>query len=268
MADSIKLTGQRCRGGPGGGLAPRFAQHRRAAAAVVSHQHRARDPLGLLRPTRVRRLERRHPTATSLGSPLSAAVADSLGIDRFATMGHSSGGGYALACAALLPQRVSPSSASRPWPRTTPRTVSTGSRASPSRCRVVPGRRHGRAALEAHEAAADEEQDMGFTDADEAALGGEWSWFLDVVRPALESGPAPMMDDTLAAVRPWGFDVTQVAAPTLVVHGGRDRVVPSSHGEWLARQLPAAQLWLRPDDGHITVMDAGADALRWLAEHA
>jgi hypothetical protein len=45
-------------------------------------------------------------------------------------------------------------------------------------------------------------------------------------------------------------------------------MVPPSHGEYLARQIPSAELWLRPDDGHITVMDAAADALRWLVERA
>src|SRR5437016_3768249 len=35
-----------------------------------------------------------------------AAVADSLGIERFAVMGHSGGGPHVLACAALLPERV------------------------------------------------------------------------------------------------------------------------------------------------------------------
>jgi pimeloyl-ACP methyl ester carboxylesterase len=35
-----------------------------------------------------------------------AAAADALGIDRFAVMGHSGGGAHALACGALLPERV------------------------------------------------------------------------------------------------------------------------------------------------------------------
>jgi pimeloyl-ACP methyl ester carboxylesterase len=39
-----------------------------------------------------------------------ATVADALGIDRFAVMGHSSGSPHALACAAVLPGRPEPSS--------------------------------------------------------------------------------------------------------------------------------------------------------------
>ena len=84
--------------------------------------------------------------------------------------------------------------------------------------------------------------------------------------PALQSRPAPYIEDNLAAVRPCGFDPGQVSVPTLLLHGGRDRVVPQLAGEWLAGRIPAAELWLRPEDGHITVMAAGDDALRWLAE--
>ena len=35
-----------------------------------------------------------------------SALADSLGLDRFAVLGYSRGGRYALACAALIPERL------------------------------------------------------------------------------------------------------------------------------------------------------------------
>jgi pimeloyl-ACP methyl ester carboxylesterase len=35
-----------------------------------------------------------------------SALADSLGLDRFAVLGYSRGGHYALACAALIPERL------------------------------------------------------------------------------------------------------------------------------------------------------------------
>ena len=76
------------------------------------------------------------------------------------------------------------------------------------------------------------------------------------------------MDDDLAYVAPWGFDPAQVVAPALLLHGGRDRVVPSSHSQWLAGRCPAAELRLRPGDGHISILESGADALAWLAGHA
>jgi pimeloyl-ACP methyl ester carboxylesterase len=109
----------------------------------------------------------------------------------------------------------------------------------------------GRAALEEHLAYSDDEPD--FTPEDEAALAGEWSW---------------LIDDDLAAVGAWGFDPADIVAPALFVHGGRDRVVPSSHSEWLARRCPSAELRLYPHDGHISVLNFSEAAMDWLREHA
>jgi len=198
----------------------------------------------------------------------TAAVTDHLGVSRFATMGHSSGGAYALACGALLAERVSGVVSISTMAPYASEGLDWFAGFASAGARSLRAATRGRAAREAYDAAGVEEKDIGFTESDEAALAGPWSWFLDVVGPALESGPEPMIEDNLAAIRPWGFDVTQVAPPTLVVHGGRDRVVPSSHGEYLARRIPSAELWLRPEDGHITIMEAGAAALNWLVERA
>lgn len=50
----------------------------------------------------------------------------------------------------------------------------------------------------------------------------------------------------------------------LLLHGGQDRVVPASHSAWLARQMPSAERWLRPDDGHLSVLNSAEAALAWL----
>ncbi|WP_243696108.1 alpha/beta fold hydrolase [Labedella phragmitis] len=55
--------------------------------------------------------------------------------------------------------------------------------------------------------------------------------------------------------------------PTLVVHGGDDRVVPPAQGEWFLRALPLGESWLRPRDGHIGVLDSIPLALDWLLRH-
>ncbi|MGH3481753.1 MAG: alpha/beta fold hydrolase [Nocardioidaceae bacterium] len=194
-------------------------------------------------------------------------VVDALDIDRFAVMGHSGGGPNALSCGALLPDRVlavvsvsglAPYSANGlDWFA----DMAPGGQAS------LRAALDGRAAKERHEATATDD-DPGFIAADEQALTGDWSWFLDVVRPALAQGPGGLIDDDLAAVGPWGFDPGQITVPVVILHGGRDRVVPSPHGEWLVRHCRSAELWLRPDAGHISVLGAGPDALRWLRQQA
>ena len=195
-----------------------------------------------------------------------SSIADALGIDRFAVMGHSGGGSHALACAGLLPGRVlgvvvvagmAPFGAEGlDW------FEGFGS-AGVAQLRAAAA---GRAALEEHLAESDDEPE--FTPEDEAALAGEWSWLIDVVDAALAGGMGGFIDDDLAGVGAWGFDPADVVAPALFLHGGRDRVVPAAHGEWLARRCPSAELWLRPEDGHISVLNHASAAMGWLTEHA
>jgi pimeloyl-ACP methyl ester carboxylesterase len=196
-----------------------------------------------------------------------AAIADALNIGRFAVFGYSGGGPHALACAALLPERVlaavsvaglaPPHAEGLEWFR-----GMGPSGAGEFRAAVA-----GRAALNAFLAATDIDRQQ-FTPADHAALAGAWSWLVHVTRKGMKGSLDPMMDDDLALVAPWGFDPGQVKAPVLVLHGGQDRLVPISHGEWLARRCPTSELWTRPDDGHISVLSSAEAALDWLGNHA
>ncbi|WP_295695308.1 alpha/beta fold hydrolase [Lapillicoccus sp.] len=192
-------------------------------------------------------------------------IIDALGIDRLATMGHSGGGPRALATAALLPDRVRAVvsiSGIAPYDARGLDWYAGMADGSAASLRAAAG---GRAAKERHEASGDE-GDIGFIAADEAALGGEWAWFLDVVRPGVASGPAPLIDDDLSAVTPWGFDPATITAPTLFVAGGRDAMVPSSHSEWLAHRIRSSELWVEADDGHVSVMHRAPAALVWLVD--
>jgi pimeloyl-ACP methyl ester carboxylesterase len=152
-----------------------------------------------------------------------------------------------------------------PGSRRTTRTDWTATRAWPAGVASLRAAAGGRAVKESHEASA-ADGDIGFTAADEAALGGRWSWLIDVVRPAIEAGPGGLIDDDLAAVNPWGFDPAGIVAPVLLLHGAQDRVVPSTHGEWLAQRCPTAELRLSAGDGHISILDSAVAALEWLRE--
>jgi pimeloyl-ACP methyl ester carboxylesterase len=197
-----------------------------------------------------------------------AAVADALGVQRFGVIGHSGGGPHALACAALLPERVTAAVAGAGLAPFDAEGLDWFAGMAPAGVASLTAARRGRAAKEAFEADPPEEPDIGFGPDDWAALEGDWAWMLDVVRPALAAGPGGLVDDDLAAVSPWGFDPADIRVPVLVLHGDADRMVPSAHGEWLAKHIPGAQLWVRPGAGHITVLRSGEAALEWLVEHS
>jgi pimeloyl-ACP methyl ester carboxylesterase len=197
-----------------------------------------------------------------------AAVADALGIDRFAVMGHSGGGPHALACAALLPARVVAvvsGSGLAPLDAFQADGLDWFAGMAPLGVTSLRAALAGRAEKERYENSEPDFDPEMFTAADHAALSGEWTWMMDVVRPAVEAGPAGLVDDDLAYVAPWGFDPAAITAPVLLLHGERDRVVPPSHARWLAGRCPTAQLWLRPGDGHISVLSSAAAALEWIA---
>jgi pimeloyl-ACP methyl ester carboxylesterase len=195
------------------------------------------------------------------------AIADALGIGRFAVMGHSGGSAHALACAALLPDRVLAVvdiSGLAPYGAD---GLDWFAGMAESGVATLSAAVQGRAAKERYEAS-EPDLDPGFTAADDAALAGEWSWFIEVVRPALTAGSGPVIDDDLACVAPWGFDPAVISAPVLFLHGQDDRIAPSTHAAWLTARCPSAELWLRPGAGHISVMSSAAGALRWLVAHA
>lgn len=196
-----------------------------------------------------------------------ASIADALGIGQFAVMGASGGGPHALACAAVLPERVLATvciSAPAPFGAEGLDWFAgmTSSGAAEYRAAAT-----GRAALEAYLASAEFDPQV-FTLADHAAASGAWSWIGIVVGRAMETDQGGMVDDDLAYVTPLGCDPSKISTPVLLVHGAQDRLVPSSHATWLAQHCRTAELWLRPDDGHVSILNSSVMALDWLREHA
>lgn len=183
----------------------------------------------------------------------------------FAVLGHSGGGPHALACAALLPDRVVAAvSIAGLAPYDPARDAEWFAGFSDLGAASLRAAVAGRAAKETHESV-EHDGDFGFIDADGAAFDGEWGWIMEVVRPALAAGPAPLIDDDLAYVRDWGFEPSGIRTPVLLVHGGLDRVVPAAHSEQLARSIPHAVMDRGPDDGHISILRRAAAALEWIA---
>jgi pimeloyl-ACP methyl ester carboxylesterase len=72
-------------------------------------------------------------------------------------------------------------------------------------------------------------------------------------RRALSKGYYGWLDDDLAFVQSFGFDLSQVAKPVLVWQGDDDFMVPRAHSEWLAKHIPTAKLNFVPGHGHISL---------------
>jgi pimeloyl-ACP methyl ester carboxylesterase len=192
-------------------------------------------------------------------------IADALGLGRFAVMGASGGGPHALAATALLGDRVwGAATLATLAPYTTEFDWFAGmAGGGPSLVAALDGRE----ARELFEQTAEFDGES-FNARDYAALSAGWVSLDHDVQVASSAGSEGLVDDDLAFVKPWGVDLDEIASPVLLVHGGDDRVVPATHSRRLVERLPDAELWLRPRDGHISVLDASPLALDWLVERA
>jgi pimeloyl-ACP methyl ester carboxylesterase len=83
---------------------------------------------------------------------------------------------------------------------------------------------------------------------------------------ALRTGPDGWVDDDLAFVRSWGFELADVNVPVSLWQGSEDLMVPFSHGRWLAANIPGVTAHLLEGEGHLSISVGALDAM--LAEVA
>lgn len=71
---------------------------------------------------------------------------------------------------------------------------------------------------------------------------------------AFRQGTVGVADDILSyTARPWGFDLADVAAKTLVIAGQADAIAGHAHAAWYQRSLPDARMEVVPGAGHLVV---------------
>jgi pimeloyl-ACP methyl ester carboxylesterase len=78
---------------------------------------------------------------------------------------------------------------------------------------------------------------------------------------ALRNGIDGWLDDDLAFISPWGFDVAEVRRPVTLWQGSADLMVPFAHGEWLSSRLPRASVHLEQGEGHLSVAVGALDRM-------
>jgi len=189
-------------------------------------------------------------------------VLDTLGADRCLVAGKSGGGPHALATAALLPDRVA--------------AVISIAGCRPNGPGFLDGM--GEDNIEEFRLAEQGEEALrpfvmkhreALKDADAEALVRDLATLLpEIDRRVLTSDvgadavagliggvqvPDAWVDDDLAFVRDWGFDVGELAVPAYVWQGSEDKMVPFHHGEWLAEHIPGAVAHLEQGEGHFSV---------------
>jgi len=188
-------------------------------------------------------------------------LADALELDRFAAIGVSAGGPYALALAHAMPervQRVAVCSSLSPLcaPHRTPgmqrriRLALAFLARAPGPCCALGDRalplisRHPELlsrVIAAHAAPA--ERALLREPGERSAASTS---FLD----AAACGVRGMVEDYLTYSRPWGFSVAEIAPEVHLWHGLNDLLVPIDHALSLAVTLPRCRAFLHPDEGH------------------
>lgn len=207
-----------------------------------------------------------------------AAIADALGIESFAVFGRSGGGPHALACAALMPYRVTRVAA---LGTLAPREAEyldwykgmVDSNVAGYRCaelghrRVLAARLDPRAALIRDNPIAQfpfNDDELPEVDRRVVADYGIRSMLVDSFADAVKSSSIGWMDDMLSFTTPWGFDVGRIGCPVLLWHGGLDRLSPVGHAKWLAHRIVGAKLIVEPGAAHFGALVALPDVLNWL----
>jgi pimeloyl-ACP methyl ester carboxylesterase len=206
-----------------------------------------------------------------------AAIADAYRLEQFAVAGRSGGGPHALACAALLPERVSRAAV---LVSLAPREADgldwfDGMADSNVDAYAGPAGRLDRVIARLTETAdivrddpasliAKLQEEMTEDDRRVVADAGIRLGLMRAYAEALRQSPYGWIDDVQAFRNEWGFDPATVSVPVLLWHGERDMFSPVSHSRWLGSRIPDAMVVVKSDAAHFDALSVLPDVLQWL----
>jgi pimeloyl-ACP methyl ester carboxylesterase len=204
-------------------------------------------------------------------------LADALGIERFAVVGRSGGGPHTLACAALLPHRVTRAAvlvgiaprdaAGLDWHAGMTPANRRDYAVADSGADLLAEEYESRAAA----ARSDPSSMLDFLDphlpeADRRVVAdfGIKSMLVSNFTEAFRSSAAGWVDDTLAFIAPWGFDLGRIEVPVLLWHGSDDVFSPVGHSRWLAQTIRHAALVVSRGAAHFDAVRVLPQVLTWM----
>jgi pimeloyl-ACP methyl ester carboxylesterase len=209
-----------------------------------------------------------------------AAIADELEIEQFAVSGGSGGGPHALAVGARLPERVTGVGCDVGVAPYDAADLDWIAGMDPGNVRELGWALAGEATL-AGELAREAQDALDAVDDDPVAMVSNFDLSPsdravladEGVRQTLRASTREMfaegiwgwVDDDLALVRPWGFDVEELRVPVAIRYGSTDVLVPAAHGEWLAAHIAHAEATIDAHGGHLSTPDDRLARLRALA---
>jgi pimeloyl-ACP methyl ester carboxylesterase len=189
-----------------------------------------------------------------------AALADHLGVERFAVIGLSSGGPYAVACASLLGPRVigalvAAGNTDMSWPQARDGYLESelvmmgldDEDAAVAYCIE----RYGADGSRFFEG----EMDLGAADNVWLADPENTEALFATMRDAFRQGVGGYAQDITVQGRPWNFDPSAIACPVIVAHGEDDQLVPIEHSRHTASLIPGSELRIVERCGHLSLID-------------
>ena len=185
--------------------------------------------------------------------PQLLAVADELGADRFAVVGWSAGGSYALACGAMAPERVAAVVLMSAHVSTFDRAEADHAVSSHHQM-IVKGLRDDpegtaqaiasfmRPQAEAYAADPGGFKVKWMADAEVAWGRRPADYWLDVLDDVIGQPPENLADEYVAINGPLGFTLGDVRVPVRAFHGSSDTNVPIEGARDLISRMPDATL--------------------------